>query len=387
VHRGRDFSADPGIALTFVPTLQNYFRSRGVPLTEIVVGSGIVTPTLFSGAADEHLATRRAAGLFDFSFMACCEIRGNDAGDFIEYVQTRSLSHLAPGRIAYTLLLRDDGSVLNDATIWRHSDGSYWLFTGRRSDLGHLAQIAVAFDVELIDRSQSYAAIAMQGPHSWRVITACWPQWRSVPPPYYSFVRGDFDGDTCWLARLGYSGETGCELIVGASAAAQLWQRLCTLGAPAGLAECGFSATNSLRIEAGHIFFGCELASPFTPLELGLSRLVMLRRQPFHGSGALLQHACADPRRRLTGLLPKSHDVPAATTGEMSAVPAAGTAMVTSAAWSPLFGRPLALGVVNIADHQPGALVRLADGGTAITARLPFYDPARVLPRRIPNLP
>ncbi len=367
--------------------LQDSFKSRGVPLTEIVAGSGIVTPILFADAAQEHLATRCAAGLFDFSFMACCEIRGNDTGDFIEYVQTRSLSQLAPGRIAYTLLLRDDGSVLNDATVWRHSDGSYWLFTGRRSDLGHLAQIAVAFDVELIDRSQDYAAIAVQGPRSWRVITACWPQWRGVPPPYYAFVRGDFDGDTCWLARLGYSGETGCELIVEAAAAAQLWQRLCTLGAPSGLAECGFSATNSLRIEAGHVFFGCELASPLTPFELGLSRLVTLRRRPFHGSGALLRHARAEPRRRLTGLLPTSNDVPATTAGEMSAVPAVGTAMVTSAAWSPLFRRPLALGVVNVADCWPGSLVQLADGGTAITARLPFYDPAKALPRRIPYLP
>lgn len=365
--------------------LQDYFKSRAVPLTDIVAGSGIVTPTFFNDAAEEHLATRRAAGLFDFSFMACCEIRGGDAGDFIEYIQTRSLSQLAPGRIAYTLLLRDDGSVLNDATIWHHSDDGYWLFTGRRSDVGHLAEIAVSFDVELIDRSQDYAAIAVQGPHSWRVINACWPQWHGLPPPYYSFVRGDFDGNACWLARLGYSGETGCELIVEATAAAQLWQRLCTLGVP-GLAECGFSATNSLRIEAGHIFFGCELASPFTPFELGLSRLVTLRRRPFHGSGALLQHARANPRRRLTGLLPTSDDAPAITAGEMCAVAAAGTAIVTSAAWSPLFRRPLALGVVNVADCQSSSWVQLADGGTAVTARLPFYDPARILPRRIPNL-
>ncbi|HEX5463219.1 MAG TPA: aminomethyltransferase family protein [Burkholderiales bacterium] len=366
-------------------TLEDYFKSRGVALTEIAAGS-IMTPAFFSDAAEEHLATRHAAGLFDFSFMACCEIRGNSAEDFVEYVQTRSLSHLAPGRIAYTLLLRDDGSVLNDATIWHHSDDRYWLFTGRRSDLGHLAEIAVSFDIELIDRSQDYAAIAVQGPHSWRVVNACWPpQSRGVPPPYYSFVRGDFEGTACWLARLGYSGETGCELIVEAAMAAQLWQRLCVLGAQSGLAECGFLAMNSLRIEAGHIFFGCELASALTPFELGLSRLVTLRRQSFHGSAALLQHARTGPRRRLIGLLPKGNDVPAGTAGEMPAVPAAGTAIVTSAAWSPLFRRPLALGIVNAADRRSGSLVQLADSGTAVTARLPFYDPAKILPRRVPN--
>ncbi|MGH8599967.1 MAG: hypothetical protein ACRET1_04840, partial [Burkholderiales bacterium] len=89
----------------------------------------------------------------------------------------------------------------------------------------------------------------------------------------------------------------------------------------------------------------------------------------------------------LIGLLPRSNDVPTATAGEMSAVPAAGTATVTSAAWSPLFSRPLALGVVNATDHHSGTLVRLATGTTAITARLPFYDPAKIVPRQIPDRP
>jgi aminomethyltransferase len=370
----------------FVQTLADYFGSRGVPMTEVAAGSGGMVPAAFGAAAEEHLATRRAAGLFDFSFMACCEIRGRDARDFVEYAQTRSLTQLAPGRIAYTLLLRNDGSVLNDATVWRHSPDSYWLFTGRRSDLDHLSEIAAAFEVELTDRSRDYAAVAVQGPRSWHVIGACWPQWQQtmLPPPYYSFVCGKFAGGPCWLARLGYSGETGCELIVEAAAAAALWQRLHESGAPLGLVECGLSAMDSLRIEAGHIFFARELRFALTPFELGLSRLVALRRPAFHGSGALLRHVRTEPRRRLTGLLPQRNAVPVLADGELPAHPVPGTAIVTSAAWSPLFERPLALGIVNAADRHPGTLVRLTDGAPATTARLPFYDPAKILPRRNP---
>jgi len=98
------------------------------------LAAGIETPRCFSDAAGEHLATRRAAGLFDFSFMYCVEITGTGSGDFLAALQTRAVDTLPSGRIAYTLLLRDDGSVLIDATVWRLERDRYWLFTGRRGD-------------------------------------------------------------------------------------------------------------------------------------------------------------------------------------------------------------------------------------------------------------
>src|SRR4029079_8491838 len=87
-----------------------------------------------------HVATRTSAGLFDFSFMGHFEITRSRAGAFLERVQTRDLAALAPNRIAYTLLLREDGSVFNDATLWRLGPDHYWLFTRRPADFESLSR-------------------------------------------------------------------------------------------------------------------------------------------------------------------------------------------------------------------------------------------------------
>ena len=95
---------------------------------------------VYTDAAEEHLATRRSCGLFDFSFMSHFEIAGANARVFLDRLQTRNLAGLAPGRIAYTLLLRPDGTVFIDATVWCLAPDRYWLFTGRRSDFAFVAE-------------------------------------------------------------------------------------------------------------------------------------------------------------------------------------------------------------------------------------------------------
>src|SRR4029077_7440359 len=97
--------------------------------------------------------------------------------------------------------------------------------------------------------------------------------------PYFSFQRAIFGEAECWIARLGYSGETGYELVVSDAVAVSLWQALLRAGTGAGLVECGFDAADTLRIEAGHILFTRELASKVTPFELGLARLADLDRE------------------------------------------------------------------------------------------------------------
>src|SRR5205814_6161254 len=106
---------------------------------------------------EQHLATRRAAGLFDFSFMGLVEFRGPPPR------QSRDLSAIERGRAAYTLLLNDDGSVFNDATVWNMGDGRWWLFTGRPSDIAWLGSSPR-------DRSGEHAILALQGPESGRIL-------------------------------------------------------------------------------------------------------------------------------------------------------------------------------------------------------------------------
>lgn len=362
--------------------LQNFFRERGVPLRELA--PAMVTPARFSDAAAEHLATRRSCGLFDFSFMGCVELSGRGSLAFLHRLQTRTLSHLTEGRLAYTLLLRPDGTVLSDATVWRLGAERYWLFVGRRADVAHVSSLAAGYPVFLADRSSDQAIIAVQGRRAQATIACC---LSGVPAalPYYAFASARFDGAECIVARLGYSGDTGYELVVDAGRGAMLWRALLNAGAAHDIAECGFDAADSLRIEAGHILFSRELAFPVTPYELGLTRLLDFYRDPATGVAVLAARRWQEPRQHLAGLMIDDESPqPVSTTSGESTLPVEGTARPTSVCRSPIFGRLLGLGFVSPADRYPGTRVKLAGGGRARVARLPFYDPARFLSRRVP---
>lgn len=348
-------------------------------MEQVEFAPGVATPRSFGDARREHLATRRTGGLFDFSFMGCTAISGPDALVCVRALQTRGLDTLRPGSIAYTLLLRNDGSVLNDATVWRLDTDLFWLFTGRGADHAYIAQHGAQFDVKISERSKSHAVIAVQGEISRRTIEQCFRGVWLGALPYFGFRRALFDGTECWIARLGYSGETGFELVVADAVAPALWLALLAQGAGTALIECGFDAIDSLRIEAGHILFTRELAAQVTPFELGLARFVDFDRHEFCGRKVLRPLRWEEPRRRLVGLLP-AHGAEA----ELSLPKclAEGRAVMTSTCWSPLLERHLGIGFVSARDAHSGTAVRLSSGVRAQVARLPFYDPARRLPRR-----
>jgi aminomethyltransferase len=295
-------------------------------------------------AREQHLATRRAAGLFDFSFMGHYELSS------VRGVQSRDLEHLEPGQIAYTLLLNDDGSVFNDATAWRLAGDRWWLFTGRRSDTERLHGISR-------NRSGEYAIAALQGPASARILA------RLVDPElvrslrYFRFVQLG----AMLVARLGYSGELGYELLVPRAESKRLWQSLLDAGRDEGVRECGFEAANSLRIESGYVLFDREIDGRANPRELGLERLAPNWK--------------FEATRKLVGLQiverQPGADLP--------------IAQVTSECDSPVLGKRIALAFAA-PDARPEDFVRLGDGRVACIAPLPFYDPNRQLPRAAPSL-
>ena len=316
----------------------------------------------YADARAGHLATRSAAGLFDFSFMGQFEVSGAEARAFLERLQTRSLGRLVPGKIHYTLLLRADGSVFNDATIWCISPGRYWLFTGRPGDFDWIRRSRSAEDPAPTQRSGQFAIIALQGPRSIDLLRSALPR----PPAYFAFAQAEVAGVPAWIGRLGYSGERGVEILVPATAGPTVWRALMQAGACA----CSFETANSLRIESGYILFANELAHNPDPFELGLGRLVT--SSDCIGAAALREKRRAGLRRSLVGLIP---------TGSRRAAGNLPEARITSEAYSPTFGRLLGMGFAPAEHAAPGNLLRLADGRLAHSARLPFYDPGRVLPR------
>jgi len=292
-------------------------------------------------SVEEHLATRRAAGLFDFSFMGLYEFHERTQ---LQALQTRNLDAMVPGQIAYTLLLKEDGAVLIDATVWCLDHERFWLFTGRRSAFGGH------------DRSGAFTILALQGPASGRILARVLGPDAIGTLRYFRFL----EKDDLIVARLGFSGELGYELLVPAPEAAALRQKLLDAGRNEGLRSCGWAAADSLRIEAGYVLFDREIDGRANPRELGLDRFAP--KMNFH------------VERRLVGLdildEPGRSDLP--------------PAKVTSECFSPTFGKSLALGFVAAPPIDTGSVVRLGDGRIARVAPLPFYDPKRRRPRDNP---
>jgi glycine cleavage system aminomethyltransferase T len=289
-------------------------------------------------SVEEHLATRRSAGLFDFSFMGLYEFQGQPPA------QTRKLDALVPGQIVYTLILKDDGAVLIDATVWRLDNDRYWLFAGRRSS---------AYGGR--DRSGEYAIVALQGPASGRILSRVFSLDTLRGLHYFRFLKAE----NIIVARIGYTGELGYELLVPAADAPALRQKLLKAGRNEDLGECGWAAADSLRIEAGFVLFDREVDGRANPRELGFQRLVDNTTRQFAETRKLVGLEILDERGR--------GDLPAA--------------KVTSECFSPTLGKAIALGFAN---SNPGSLVGLADGRIARVATLPFYDPQRLRPRAAP---
>ncbi len=340
--------------------LDAWFAHRGLSMASLPDGGSAVPR--FTSAIDEHRATRRGVGLFDFSFMGWWELAGGDARACLERLQTRDLASLESGRLLYTLLLRDDASVFVDATIWRIERDRYWLFTGRRSDADHIAACAAAFDVDIVAQHGKHAVIAVQGPSSVALLDSVLPHAGAGSLPFFAFRRHPIDGDDAWVARIGYTGELGYEILVPAGMAPALWKRLAQTSIAAECRECGMDAANSLRIEAGFIHFAHELRERVVPAELGLARLVRSERLGFIGADALRNAGRA--RRRLAGIaLSRAGD---------HAPARAARVHLTSEAYSPTFDRELGLAFVDTSLPR-GAAVVTDDARAGRLADLPFY--------------
>jgi aminomethyltransferase len=294
---------------------------------------------------EQHLATRRAAGLFDFSFMGLFEFRGTAA---LERLQSRRLAEIEPGRAAYTLLLNEDGSVFNDATVWNMGGDRWWLFSGRPKDIAWLGH-------EARDLSGQHAILALQGPASGVILAKLIGADAVQHLRYFRFI----EIHKMLIARLGYSGELGYELLIPAGREAALRQALLEAGDDR-LRECSFAVADSLRIECGYVLFDREIDGRANPRELGLERLVSERRT-FGLSRKLVGLEIVE--RQLQADLPVAH--------------------VTSECDSPTLGKRVALGFAP-PDARTDDVVRLGDGRFGRVSRLPFYDPRKQLPCAAP---
>ncbi len=338
--------------------------SRLSPLDAVHVAAGASftdfagwkMPVRYGSDLAEHETVRAAAGLFDLSHMAEFLVGGTHASAFLDAALAGQASAIAVGRAKYSLLLAEDGGILDDLVVYRLGDQRFWVVANAANHGvvdAALAHRRADFDVTIDDETQTCALIAIQGPAAAGIVEAL-----GLPTDlrYYAIAEATHGETPVLVARTGYTGEDGFELYLDASAAPALWNDLVAAGA----VPCGLAARDTLRLEAGMPLYGHELTRTTRPVEAGLGRI---SSEATPGARVLVGLAAEGKRAGRAGY-------PVLRDGEV-------IGEVTSGALSPTLGIPIAMAYVDADASAIGTVLALDVRGTAIPARvvpLPFYS-------------
>lgn len=271
---------------------------------KIVDFAGWDMPLHYGSQLDEHKRVREDAGMFDVSHMTVTDVNGARALEFLRRVFANDAGRLVPGQALYTCMLNPEGGVIDDLIVYRmHRDGAWRLITNaatRDKDLAWLGRHAGDFAVTLTPRDDG-ALIAVQGPRARdKVHTVLGKDLRGSAAALANFHA--VEGDGLFVARTGYTGEEGYEILVPAGAAVSLWRALLD----AGVAPVGLGARDTLRLEAGMALYGQDMDEDTTPIETGLGWTLAWRPEDrdFIGRSALEAMRSGDViRKKSVGLV------------------------------------------------------------------------------------
>jgi aminomethyltransferase len=266
--------------------------------------AGYELPVQYTGVVDEHQCVRNRAGLFDVSHMGEIEIKGPGALDFVQLVSCNNHAKMTVGRAQYTGIMYPEGTFVDDTLVHKISDEHYLLVVNaanRHKDVAYLRELAgPRADVEVVDRSDHYAQLALQGPLSPEILQPL-TDTDLAAIKYYRFVEGQVAGEPAIIARTGYTGEDGFEVYIDTDAARAVWRAIVEEGQPHGLQPAGLGARDTLRFEAGMCLYGNDIDATTTPLEAGLDWIVKLDKGDFIGRDVLEIQKTEGVDRRLSG--------------------------------------------------------------------------------------
>jgi aminomethyltransferase len=343
---------------------------------KIVPFAGYEMPVQYpAGITAEHQAVRTAAGLFDVSHMGEFEVRGERALDFVQYITTNDASKVEVGQAQYSTFCNEEGKLLDDLLVYRFPEHYMLVVNGANhdKDWAWVSRFADQFGVELRDRTDDIALLALQGPRAQEILARLTSDdLDSIR--YYRFVEGTVDGIPAIISRTGYTGEDGFELYVEAGHAARVWRRLLETGAEDGLLPTGLGCRDSLRLEMGYALYGNDLDEGRTPLEAGLAWVTKLDKGDFVGRDALRRQKEEGVKVRLAGFKLRERGFPR----HGYAVEFAGerTGEVTSGTMSPTLGYGVGLAYVPVEAAKPGTEIGIVIRDRAVPAevvRPPFH--------------
>ena len=333
-------------------------------------------PVQYSSIVDEHLAVRRAGGVFDISHMGEIMVSGEGACAFLNQVMTNDAARLEVGQAQYTLMCNERGGVVDDLYVYRLEDEKYLLIVNAsrlEADWEwmqmHYDQSEVVGGIQLSDVSGEYAAIAVQGPKTAevmdRVIQGGSLGGRLVGKTS-ELAKNEvgifvFNGVTVYVARTGYTGEDGFEIVSPAGDMEKIWRQVLSVGHAACLQPAGLGSRDTLRTEVGYPLYGQELNEETTPLEAGLGFFVALDKGEFVGRRVLARQKEEGVSRRCVAFKMAEKSAPPRphyaiwSEGDK----AAKVGEVTSGTQSPSLGQGIGLGYVPASMAKAGTAIQI----------------------------
>jgi aminomethyltransferase len=292
--------------------------------------AGWEMPVQYEGVSLEHRAVRNDCGVFDVSHMGEFEVEGPRATELLQATLSNDLDKIGPGRAQYTLLTNERGGIIDDLIAYRLGEHRYLLIVNaanREPDFRWLKEREIPGS-DVRDVSDDYALLAVQGPRAIERL--------GLPDAkQFTFAEGEIDGVQCMVNRTGYTGEDGCELLVMADDAAELWDRVLERGA----LPCGLGARDTLRIEVCFPLHGNDITPETDAISAGLSWCCALDKE-FSGAQELREIKTRGPERKLVPFVMEEKAVP------RQGMAIEGGGEVTSGTHSPMLDRGIGLGYV-----------------------------------------
>lgn len=343
----------------------------------IVPFGGWAMPIQYTSILQEARAVRNNAGLFDVSHMGRLDISGGGAASLLNRALSVNAAKLRIGRARYNVICNSSGGIIDDCIVYRRGEERFLLIPNAANTAAVIDWLArlntQPDDVSIRNITADTAMIAHQGPHAAAILSgAASRDLASVRP--FAAVETRIDGVDALLARTGYTGEDGFEIILPAAEAPRIWRLLMDKGA----AACGLGARDVLRLEAGLLLHGNDMDDQTNPYEAGLDRFVDPDREGYAARDALLKARDEGVARTLVGFVMAGRGIPrhgyAISDGERN------IGIVTSGGPSPTLDSAIGLGYVPACRSAIGSTLKIDIRGRLVeaqVARLPFYSRRR----------
>ena len=273
---------------------------------------GFIMPIQYSSITEEHNAVRNNAGMFDVSHMGEIFVSGPDAEKFVNHIFTNNVTGIPDGKILYGMMLYPSGTVVDDLLVYKEFEPCKYLLVVNASNIAKDYEWICAqkegFDVEVVNASDTWGEIALQGPSAEKFAVEVLGLAPAAELGFYTYYEAQWNGQRMVVSRTGYTGEDGFEIYCSHEAINEIWDKLLA----AGVVPCGLGCRDTLRFEAGLPLYGHELSDEITPLEAGLGMFAKIKEKDFIGRDALAAQKEAGLSRKIVGIELQDKAIPRA---------------------------------------------------------------------------